>query len=238
VSEDLEPIKESLEALVGEAGLMGPVREYGDYLRTKVHMRNLPKLANRAMAVAAKIKDSGLPRKAWDQLDEPLVTAILEGMAEEIDPDLAEAWEILLTNTLVEEGAGVRRAFPRILKELGPDEAWLLGYWRVEEVERGPLAWVDVENEDVVAMENLVRLGLVREEMEFPLREAYLRRDERPKTPSPRDALTATSRDALPLGYAVTKLGLAFLEACEGPRQPSYRRRRRSRKPTADVTSW
>jgi hypothetical protein len=226
VGEELEPIKESLEALVGEAGLLGPVREYSDYLRTRVHMRHLPALAERAMAVAEKIKDSGLPRKAWDQLDEPLMTAILEGMAEEPDPDLAEAWEILLTNTLVDGGAGVRRAFPRILQELGPDEAWLLGYWRVEEVEGGPLAWVDVEDEDEVSIENLVRLGLVREEMEFPLREAYLRRDERPKTPNLRDALTATSRNALPLGYAVTKLGLAFLEACEGPRQGIYRRRR------------
>lgn len=42
------------------------------------------------MATVGKIKASGLPQRTWEELDEPLVTASLEGMAEQTDPGRPE----------------------------------------------------------------------------------------------------------------------------------------------------
>jgi hypothetical protein len=123
-SEEIELVAESIGAVVGaladDANAFGPVREYTTCVQARIHLRHLHKLAERATATAAKIKASGLPRRAWDTLDEPLVTAILEGLAEETDPDLAEQGENLLANTLTDNSTNVRRVFPSILRDLDP----------------------------------------------------------------------------------------------------------------------
>jgi hypothetical protein len=130
VSEEIELAAKSTGAVVGalvdSSNALGPVREYANYLSGRVHLRHLPALVEHALAAAEKIKASGLPRRAWEELDEPLVTAILRGMAEESDPYLAAEWENLLANALTERSVSVRRVFPTILRDLEPEDAALL----------------------------------------------------------------------------------------------------------------
>ena len=105
---EIEPIKEAGEvviALAEKSGALAVPAEYAQYIAARIHLRHYPALVERAMSAAEKINGLGLPRRAFSAIDEPLLSAILEGMAEETDPDLAEAWENLLANTLVEDGA-------------------------------------------------------------------------------------------------------------------------------------
>jgi hypothetical protein len=69
---------------------------YFDYLATRIQYRHFPKLIERAIATAEKIKASGLPARAYSALNDPLLTAILEATAEEEDPELQKVWENLL----------------------------------------------------------------------------------------------------------------------------------------------
>ncbi|HEX4115381.1 MAG TPA: hypothetical protein VHY18_05850 [Solirubrobacteraceae bacterium] len=128
MTEGTELVAKSAGAVVGaladDSNALGPVREYANYLSARVHMRHLPALAKRAMATAEKIRASGLPRHAWEELDEPLVTAILEGMAQETDPDLSRVWENLLANELTHGSPNVRRVFPTILRASNRKRFW------------------------------------------------------------------------------------------------------------------
>jgi hypothetical protein len=116
-------------ALAEEYGALAIPQEYASYIASRIHLRHYPVLVKRAMDVAEKLRAAGLPRRAFSALDEPLLTAILEGMAEETDPGLQEAWENLLANTLVEKSADVRRGFPDIMRRLDPRDARLLEHW-------------------------------------------------------------------------------------------------------------
>jgi hypothetical protein len=89
---------EVVSALVKESGILGVTREYSNYIVTRIHLRHQVALVQRTLAAAEKIKASGLPTRAFSALDEPLLTAILEGAVEETDPDLRQAWENLLAN--------------------------------------------------------------------------------------------------------------------------------------------
>jgi hypothetical protein len=117
---------EVVAALAEESGALAIPREYANYIAARIHLRHYPALVERATSVAEKLQELGLPRRAFAALDEPLLTAILEGMAEETDSNLQEAWENLLANELVDDAADVRRGFPNILRSLGPTEVLIL----------------------------------------------------------------------------------------------------------------
>ena len=155
------------------------------------------------MATAEKVRASGLPRRAWEELDEPLVTAILEGTAEETDPDLANVWENLLANALTEGSADVRRVFPTILHDLEPGDAALL-----DALATGPPDPRDFPVSDVsgyrgqkrATLDNLAGHELV----------CYTR-----STPTTWDTID-DSKSTL-TGVALTELGLQLVEACRDP---------------------
>jgi hypothetical protein len=79
---------EVVAALAEKSGALAIPQEYASYIASRIHLRHYPALVARAMAVAEKLRAAGLPRQAFSVLDEPLLTAILEGMAEETDAGL------------------------------------------------------------------------------------------------------------------------------------------------------
>jgi hypothetical protein len=216
VSEDIElaakTTGEVVAALADESGALAVPQEYAHYLAARIHYRYYPKLIERAMTAAERIKASGLPVRAYAALDEPMLTAILEGMAEETDDSLREAWENLLANALTEGSTEVPRAFPRMLSELEPAEAMLLNsiansqtfteepltrHITVADLADSPVSGVSVESVD-----NLIRLGILRREE--PQDSAF---DEQLKR---RESQVANLR--------FTAQGWAFLQACRAPR--------------------
>jgi Abortive infection alpha len=99
-------------------------------------------------------------------LDDPLLTAILEGVAEEEEEvSLQQVWENLLANALTDNSAEVRRAFPRILRELDPQDVRLLDHFSGQTTDERYLGDT-IESlpgaRDGVALENLTRLELLR----------------------------------------------------------------------------
>lgn len=207
MTEEIELAAESVGAVVGaladDSNALGPVREYANYLSARVHMRHLPALVERAMATAERIRTSGLPRRAWEDLDEPLVTAILEGMAEETDPDLSQVWENLLANEITHGSANTRRVFPAILRDLDPADAALL-----DALATGPPDPRDFPVSDVsgytgrerASLDNLAGHELVR----------YTR-----STPTTWGTID-DSKSTL-TGVTLTELGLQLVEACSAP---------------------
>ena len=194
-------------ALAQESGVLGPVKVFADYISQRIGFYLAPKLAARAQEAAKKIEESGLPRRAFAELDEPLLTAILEGMAEETDPNLHDAWENLLANSLVEGGADVRRSFPHILQELEPaDAARLNGLAPADRPETDPTPIGSCLNDYPAGIEglyNLDRLSLVRLTRTMPT-----------TLDSIDDGLATTS------GVTLTPLGKAFVDACSPPHGP------------------
>lgn len=218
MGEEIELATESVEAVVRalteEANAFGPVREYMTFIQNRVHMRYLPKLAERAMETAEKIKASGLPRRAWDALDEPLVTAILEGMAEEGDEDLASVWENLLANALTESRAQVRRAYPELLRQLEPPEALMLDRIANKSIlvqgSSGGMRAYRSEGQEGVStsdLPNLERLDLIA---------------LGPVLPATRPGARLSSTDALRAMH-LTQFGDGFLGACRPPEPPDPR---------------
>ena len=208
MSEEIELIAKTSGEVVGalaeESGALALPREYATYFATRVHLRHYPKLIERAMSAAEKINASGLPRRAFPALDEPLLTAILEGMAEETEAsDLRDLWENLLANELTEGSAEVRRAFPRILAGLDPKDARLLDHFaRQTSEETVGVDRVDTMpgERDGVALDNLARVELLR-----PIRFF---------SPS---MGTLSDAGATITGYAFTELGWTFVKACRAP---------------------
>jgi hypothetical protein len=83
---------EVVTALAEKSGALAVPQEYASYIAARIHLRHYPALIKAAMGAAEKIRASGLPRRAFSALDEPLLTKILEGMAEETNSDLQDAW--------------------------------------------------------------------------------------------------------------------------------------------------
>jgi hypothetical protein len=208
MGEEIELAAKSAGAVVGalaeDANALGPVREYATYVESRLHLRHLPKLVERAMAVAEKISESGLPRRAFEALDEPLVTAILEGMAEETDPDLVQSWENLLANAAVEGGAEVRRGFPQIMRRLDHRDARVLEHWgkdAKEETFRVELKDTMPGDRDGPALDTLASLGLVNPAKRFAGFGEIIDDDG-----------ASSIR-----GYTISELGWTFLQACRPP---------------------
>jgi hypothetical protein len=195
--------EEVVAALADESGALAVPKEYATFIAARIHLRHRQALVVRAMAVVEKIRKLGLPRRAFAELDEPLLTAILEGMAEETDPDLQEVWENLLTAVLTEHSAQVHRAFPRIVRELAPADAQRLDKW----AESYPDSEVIEPFDDQMVFDNLVRLGLLESERRFKL-----------------DGTGYVYEGRAEIGrYKFTELGWAFACACHPYQFPGYR---------------
>lgn len=194
---------EVVAALADQSGALALPREYTEYIAARIHYRHYPKLIERAMAAAEKIRESSLPVRAYSALNDPLLTAILEGGAEEEDPSMQTLWENLLAKAVTENSDEIRRAFPHILRELDPKDAQLLDHWSrktaddtfmVTQFEQMP------GERDGIALDNLARLELMRPVKRMPTTVGSISDD----------ASTIT-------GYAFTELGWTFTKACQAP---------------------
>jgi len=207
-SEDVELFAktsgEVVAALAEKSGALALPNEYATYIASRIHLRHYPKLIERAIATAEKIRAAGLPAKAYSALDEPLLTAILEATAEETDPDLQVLWENLLANAVIDDSSEVRRAFPGILRELDPKDARLLDALasRTSDDSYGVDQFKTVPGErDGISLDNVTALELLR-----PVR--MLRTT----------AGSIAVDDGSITGYAFTERGWAFVKACQPPR--------------------
>jgi hypothetical protein len=155
---------EVVKALAGESGALGPVRAYAEYISGIVHYRHYPKLVARAMAAAEKIERSGLPRRAFSEISDPPLRAILVSAAEEDEPTMQQRWENLLANAVTIGPADVKRAFTTVLSDVEPAEAAQLDRYANEtspeafRVTRFPISAAEV---GAAGLDNLVRLGLL-----------------------------------------------------------------------------
>jgi hypothetical protein len=171
MSEEVELAAEAtgavVKALADASGAVEPVREFSEYIASAVHYRYFPKLVDRAIRAAEKIEASGLPRRAFSEVRDPLLKAILEAGAMEDDPTLQGCWENLLANALVDGPAQVKAAFPQMLSELDPVEALTL-----EKLATGTMLATghsgmivcrgDFSGITADGWENLKRLGLIQ----------------------------------------------------------------------------
>jgi hypothetical protein len=133
MGEDLElaakASAETITALAEASGALGPSQEVWGALTSGIHYRFYPRVIKQAMAAAEKIRESGLPTRAYSEVSDRLLRAILEGGAMEGDEAMQERWANLLANALTEGAAEVHPAFPAILAEIEPSEAALLDRW-------------------------------------------------------------------------------------------------------------
>jgi len=104
---------EVVKALAGESGGLEPVKAYAEYIRGIVHYRHYPKLVAQAMAAAEKMERSGLPRRPFSEISDPLLRAILVSAAEEAEPTMQQGWENLLANAVTVGPADVKRGSRR-----------------------------------------------------------------------------------------------------------------------------
>jgi hypothetical protein len=198
-----------VKALAEESGALAPVKAYGDYIAASIHLRHDPNLVARAMAAAEKIQRSGLPRRAFAEVPDPLLRAILMNAAEEDEPTMQERWENLLSNAVTSGSADVKRAFPNVLSELEPAEAAQLEKYADEtsadtlDTKTFPAADADV---GLGGLDNLVRLGLLdygRSTTLYP---------------------GSVTLDRSSISYvSFTRFGWEFVQACRAPRRSASR---------------
>lgn len=195
---------EVVAALADESGALAVPREYANYIAARIHMRHLPALAERAMAVAEKIRASGLPRRAFAALDEPLVTSILEGLAEETDPNIQEMWENLLASVLTDGHADPQRGFPQIIHGLAPIEAKYLDFQfkRAGNESLRPDQVMQQHGLRHANLDNLERQGLIRYEVGMATTWEHMT-----------DLSSATRRT-----FRLTRLARELFRACSPPR--------------------
>jgi hypothetical protein len=74
MSEEVELAAKSVGAVVGaladDTGALGPVRRFSEYLTARVGFHYAPKMAERAMAAAKVVEQSGLPRRAYSEISD------------------------------------------------------------------------------------------------------------------------------------------------------------------------
>jgi len=198
---------EVVTALTEASGALGPPQEFWGALTSGIHYRFYPRVVKQAMAAAEKIEQSGLPRRAYAEIPDRLLKAILEGGSIEDDGSMQERWANLLANGLTESRAAVHTDFPRVLGELEPVEAATLDLladrlpfshspegheFQPEEIESVGISGPNLDN--------LVRAGLLR----------YTRK---------MDTTVGTITDAglTVSGATFTDFGWAFVQACREP---------------------
>jgi hypothetical protein len=198
---------EVVKALAEESGSLEPVKAFAEYLASSVHYRYYPRVAERAMRAAEKIRASGLPRRAFDEVPDPLLRAILVHGAQEDEPTMQERWENLLANVLTIDSADVKKGFVTVLDDLEPAEAAQLDKYADEttpeafRVTRFPIPYAEV---DVAGLDNLVRLGLLD----------YVGTFGTPPGPS-----TVVYDRSLYREVMFTEFGFEFVRACRAPAQ-------------------
>jgi hypothetical protein len=193
---------EVVTALTEASGALGPPQEFWGAITSGIHYRFYPRVIKQAQVAAEKIRESSLPERAYSEIPDKLLRAILEQGAVEDNPDMQVRWANLLANALTSDSADVRIAFPKILDELEPIEATFLESL-VEVSPVKPISGVvgfafgpgdqglQLEN-----LENLVRLGL----LEWSERRIA---------------------DESPQSVALTGLGSNLLSACRAPQPAS-----------------
>lgn len=203
MSQDVELAKttaETVASLAKSSGVLGPPRELLEAITAGIHYRNLPRVMKQAQLAAERIKASRLPPRAYDEIPDALIRAILVGGSEESDESMQERWANLLANALVDSPVDMRVAFPGMLAELEPGDARLLDeaekYYAEGNGMKGPFCIRELES--VLAFENLERLNLMQRSSTQP--------DEGAKSPYKRE-----------MGVRVTELGRAFAQACREP---------------------
>jgi hypothetical protein len=193
-------------ALVGESGALEPARAYADAITSTIHYRFYPRVIRQAMAAAEKIRRSGLPRRAYTEIPDKLLRAILENGALETDESMQERWANLLANAGTEGPTEIKAAFPSILRDLDAVDAATLDQFAERTSAKRFL--VDkftnvLGKRDSASLDNLTRLGLLR----------YIR-----SMPTTLDKIS--DREATIDGVVFTELGWAFVQACREP-QPA-----------------
>jgi hypothetical protein len=205
MSEDIElaakAAGEAVEALAEASGVLGPVKQFADYLTKKIYYKQLPALAREATLAAEKIELLGLPRAS---ISDAQVLGILEEGSRTADEDMQVVWANLLANALTESPAKVHTAFRRILGELEPFEVAALDMVADTVTPEQPtVSTRDCTESTGVSrdgLDNLVRLELLR----------YNR--AQPTTWGEMD--DARARIA---GVMLTNLGRTFVQACRPP---------------------
>jgi len=208
MSDDSSIISESVGAVVSalteQSGAVEPIRATTDYVSRRLGLRYAPKLVDRALAAAEKIKQSGLPERAYSEVGDPLLCAILEGSALEDDQEMQRVWENLLATVLTDGSPTVGRSFPQILRELEPNEARFLD----------ALVGVDGDPVSGAAALSAIEFELSEENLDNVERLNLIRyRAEKPSTWEDMRDLSRASRQ----GFRLTPLGLGFVRACRGP---------------------
>jgi hypothetical protein len=198
---------EVVTALTEASGVLGPPQEFWGAITSGIHYHFYPRVIKQAQAAAEKIRNSELPQRAYSEIPDKLLRAILEQGAVEDDPDTQDRWANLLANALTSDSADVRIAFPKILGELEPSEARLLDRLGKNKGDpRIPHNWAIAEFAvSEPDLENVERLELIRYELT--------------------DALTygdiADLSGASRKSFNLTSFGRAFVEACRAPQPPS-----------------
>ncbi|HEY5374834.1 MAG TPA: Abi-alpha family protein [Polyangiaceae bacterium] len=211
MSEEIELAAETtgavVEALVEKSGALEPARAYAEAITSGIHYRFYPRVVKQAMAAAKKIEQAALPRRAYSEIPDKLLKAILEGGSLEEDESMQARWANLLANALTSDSADVRIAFPKIMSELEPSEARLLDRLANNKGDpRIPHTWAITElGVSEADLENVERLELIRYELTTALTYGDI------------TDLSGASRE----GFSLTSFGRAFVEACQAPQPPS-----------------
>ncbi|HTA97371.1 MAG TPA: hypothetical protein VK730_06970 [Solirubrobacteraceae bacterium] len=208
MSEESEIIAESTGAVVAalaeQSKTLEPIRAAAEYASNRLGLRYAPRLVDRAMAAAAKIKESGLPALAYSEIGDPLLCAILEASAIESDCDLQVVWENLLANAMTDGSASVARAYPRILGDLEPREVRILDALvnKITGMPSPRFVLGDFPGDTTATnIGNLTRIELLE-----PIRDRVTTLG------------TISDEAAETVGYRLTYLGWDFVNACQPPR--------------------
>lgn len=200
---ELEP---AIEAFAEATGALEPARETTAWLTDMIRYRRLAHQAKLLMRTAEKVKASGLPPAAVS--DKLLHLVLGEGPMED-DESMQDRWANLLANAVTSESQEIKIAYPRILSELEPIDAAMLDDvftqfsqrdFRFKAVVVGGDGLLT--EEELAALDNLVRLGLVR----------YIR------DMTIDDEGTVSDRDNKIEGWNFTQLGRDFVRACRAPK--------------------
>jgi hypothetical protein len=188
---------EVVSALAEASGALGPSQELWGAITSGIHYHFYPRVVRQALAAAEKIRGLDIPQRAYAEIPDKLLKAILEGGATEDDEGMQERWANLLANAIAKSPARVRLAFPRILLEIEPSEA----------------AALDLLYEDDPPFRTLIRdldtrISIFAEGLDNLVRLEVLRytRDE-------------GNLGGAPEGVESTDLGAEFVSACREPQR-------------------
>jgi hypothetical protein len=190
-------------------GLLDPAREIVGGWTDRLQLRREVRRALAVKDAADKVRRLGLPTSA---IKDRLLLEVLEGAADEDDPELSNIWSNLLANASI--GVPVAPAFPSVLRQLEPIEARLLDAGLRRQQALHPASEVGLQTLEGFAdlewrhLDNLERLALIMYWTGLPMN---------------------TNVDIPPrpinVRFHVNPFGEAFVAACTGPHVPSVQAR-------------